>query len=681
MGTPLYAQSSPSGSDAPTPGIVHIKLQPEALQKMPALREAAVRMQLPEMDALLEEHLISRIEPVFTAPERFRQRHHEYGLDRWFTVHYASKTTPESFSEALGKLSSVEIAEPDYRAVSHEYTEMNEAPPASPFDDSITPQSGTAEPDFELQWHYENVGITDGTPGADINLVPAWDLTAGDPDVVVQVIDSGIDISHIDLDQMLWENPNPGEGSFSGDLNGWNFVNNDNDIRDGSGHGTHVSGTIAASNNGIGAAGVAGGTGSGDGVRIMMMRIFQSNGVGAGESAGANRTAQAIVYGADRGAVISNNSWGYTNPNVFPDVVKTAIDYYIEFAGYDENGNVTGPVAGGIFISSAGNTPDGQQYFPAAYPPVISVAATDHNDQKTQYSNYGEHVSISAPGGQLFAGNSEGGVYSADLQSVYSYKQGTSMASPHVAGVAALIASYYPGISREELISRLLNTADNIDAQNPTYAGFLGTGRVNATRALTEDPAPGRPQLVSPANDETDVPTNVSFSWDEAVLGESYEFELASDAGFETLISSRSLNETTTEVGSLETETTYYWRVRATNSAGAGLWSDAFSFETSTVVSTEPETAVPSGIHLAQNYPNPFNPGTQISYTLDAADLVELSVYSISGQKVATLERAQRPAGSHTVYFDASALSSGVYLYRLETGSGQALQRSMTLIK
>lgn len=678
---PLHAQSSPSGSDAPTPGIVHVKLHPEALQKMPELHETAVRMQLSEVDALLEKHQISRIERVFTAPERFRQRHQEFGIDRWFTLYYASKTTPESFSEALGKLSSVELAEPDYRAVSHEYTEMNEAAPASPFDGTAAPQSGTGEPDYELQWHYENVGITGGTPGADINLVPAWDLTAGESEVIVQVIDSGIDISHIDLDQMLWENPNPGEGSFSGDVNGWNFVNNDNDIRDGSGHGTHVSGTIAASNNGIGAAGVAGGTGVGDGVRIMMMRIFQSNGVGAGESAGANRTAQAIVYGADRGAVISNNSWGYTNPNVFPDVVKTAIDYYIEFAGYDENGDVTGPVAGGIFISSAGNTPDGQQYFPAAYPPVISVAATDHNDQKTQYSNYGEHVSISAPGGQLFAGNSEGGVYSTDLQSVYSYKQGTSMASPHVAGVAALIASHFPGISREELISRLLNTADNIDEQNPSYAGFLGTGRVNAGRALTEEPAPGRPQLVSPANDETDVPTNVSFSWDEAVLGETYEFELSADADFESLVSSRSLGETTTEVNSLDTETTYYWRVRATNSAGAGLWSEVYSFETSMVVSTEPVTSLPSGIHLAQNYPNPFNPGTQISYTLDAADVVELSVYTVSGQKVATLERAQRPAGTHSVYFDASALSSGVYLYRLETGSGQALQRSMTLIK
>lgn len=670
-----------SAQDGPTPGVLHVQLQPEAFQKMPAFEAGETRMRVPEIDALLEKHQISHIEPVFQAPERFRQRHQEAGLDRWFTFYYTDKAAPEEVSEAFSKLSSVKTAEPDYRAVSHEYTTLAEAPPASPFDGTAAPQSGTGEPDYDLQWHYENVGFTGGTPGADINLVPAWGLTAGETEVVVQVIDSGIDISHIDLDQMLWENPNPGEGSFNDDVNGWNFVNNDNDIRDGSGHGTHVSGTIAAQNNGIGAAGIAGGTGTGDGVRIMIMRIFQSNGVGAGESAGANRTAQAIVYGADRGATISNNSWGYTSPNVFPDVIKTAIDYFIEFAGYDENGEVEGPVAGGVFISSAGNTPDEQRYYPAAYPPVISVAATDHNDQKTQYSNYGEHVSVSAPGGQMFAGNSEGGVYSADLQSVYSYKQGTSMASPHVAGVAALIASHYPGISNEELVSRLVNTADNIDAQNPTYTGLMGTGRINAGRALTEEPAPGRPQLTAPVNNATDVPTSASFSWDEAVLGQNYEFQLASDAEFEALVSSRTTSDTATEVNSLDTETRYYWRVRASNSAGAGLWSSVFSFETTTVVSTEQETDLPSGIYLAQNYPNPFNPGTQIRYTLDAPAYIQLSVYSISGQKVATLEQSQRSAGTHTVYFDASSLSSGVYLYRLQTDSGTVMQRRMTLIK
>ncbi|MFW6347085.1 MAG: S8 family serine peptidase [Cyclonatronaceae bacterium] len=676
---PLRAQSG--GAAGPSAGVIHLQVQPEALETMKATGIGQTRTGLPGIDALLAEHQVERIEQVFTAPERFRERHQAAGLDRWFTIYYASKTTPEQLSEALGKLPSVAVAEPDYRAVSHEYTGIYE-PEISPFSQDPDMHSGVAEPDYDLQWHYENLGFSGGTSGADINLPAAWDITSGSPEVIVQVIDSGIDINHIDLDQMLWENPNPGEGSFSDDVNGWNFVNNDNDIRDGSGHGTHVSGTIAAQNNGIGAAGIAGGTGNGDGIRMMIMRIFQSNGVGSGESAGANRTAQAIVYGADRGAVISNNSWGYTSPNVFPDVVKTAIDYFIEFAGYDEDGNIEGPVGGGVFISSAGNTPDGQAYFPAAYEPVISVAATDHNDQKTSYSNYGEHVTISAPGGQLTADNSEGGVYSADLQSVYSYKQGTSMASPHVAGVAALIASHFQGITSEELISRLVNTADSIDEQNPDHAGFLGSGRVNAGRALTEEPAPGRPALISPANDAVEIPTNTSFSWDEAVLASAYDFQLSTDPGFETLEDNRqNLTETTADINDLQTSTTYYWRVRASNDAGAGLWSDVFSFETSTVVSTEPGSSIPSAIELAQNYPNPFNPGTQIRYTLDTPGFVELSIYSISGQKVATLEQAQRPAGTHTVYFDASALSSGVYLYRLQTEKGQMLQRRMTLIK
>lgn len=680
VGSSAFMQAQqPTAGEGPTPGVVHLKLQAEAVKK---LAPTETGFGIPQLDILLEKHQVARVEQVFTAPERFQQRHREAGLDRWFTLYYSAKTAPEAFSADLKKHSYIELAEPDYRAISHEYTEIPEAPAGAAAGDSATPQAGTGEPAFDLQWHYDNFGGTGGTPGADINLVPAWNVTAGTPEVIVQVIDSGIDITHIDLDQMLWENPNPGEGGYSNDINGWNFVSNDADIRDGSGHGTHVSGTIVAQNNGIGAAGIAGGSGADDGARVMVMRIFQSNGVGQGASAGSNRTAQAIAYGADRGAVISNNSWGYQDPGVFPDVVKTAIDYFIEFAGYDENGEVSGPVAGGVFISSAGNTPDGQQYFPAAYPPVISVAATDHNDEKTSYSNYGEHVTVAAPGGQLFAGNSEGGVYSTDLQSVYSYKQGTSMASPHVAGVAALIASHFPGISNEELISRLVNTADNIDEQNASFAGLLGTGRINAFRALTEDPPPGRPVLVSPQNNAEDIPTAAPFSWETAVLAETYDVQLSVTADFSELTDTREgLGQSSTNFSGLETETKYYWRVRANNSAGAGLWSEVFSFETGTIVSTGPDTEQPGGVELAQNYPNPFNPGTYIRYTLDAPDFITLSVYSVSGQNVATLEQGQRAAGTHSTFFDASALSSGVYIYRLETGSGQVLQRRMTLVK
>lgn len=675
------------------PGVIHIKLDRETAamaRQSVALRNSgegegdALLTGVQRVDAVLAGIDVSSLEPVFTAPERFRERHRRAGLDRWFTIRMPEQTDVHGMATELKLLPEIEIAEPDYIAISHEYT-------GSIWDNgNAAPMAGQTDVGFQYQWHYFNDGSAGGMPGADIDLISAWQITTGSPDVIVQVIDSGIDYEHPDLEEMLWVNPAPGSSVNGNDIHGWNWVSNNSSIMDHSGHGTHVAGTIAARNgNGIGVAGIAGGDAQGGGARLMISRIFEPNPSNSNESigAGSDRTAMAIVYGADNGAVISNNSWGYRQGGVFPAVVQTAIDYFIEFAGYDENGNVVGPVAGGVFISSAGNTPDQVFYFPAAYEPVISVAATNYNDEKAPYSNYGIRVDISAPGGQLLSGDPYGGVYSTDLSSnfdAYSFKQGTSMASPHVAGVAALIASQFPGITNDELVARLLSSADDIDYLNFPIAGRLGSGRVNAFRALTEDPPPVRPGLILPENEAVDLVTSVEFEWEAVSSAATYHFQLSREEDFSSIfLNLPGLTETTLLRHGFDTESTFYWRVRGVTSNGTeGLWSVTNSFTTGTVVNIDngEVTDVPQSITLSQNYPNPFNPVTQIAYELSEPADISINVYNVTGQRVATLYNGLQQSGRHQVAFDGSSLSSGVYIYQLRT-SEKVLNRKMVLVK
>ena len=230
-------------------------------------------------------------------------------------------------------------------------------------------------------------------------------------------------------------------------------------------HGTHVAGTVAATtNNNIGVAGVAGGNGSGDGVRLMSCALaFGPNSIGFDE---------AYIYAADNGAVISQNSWGYINPGAFDQSVLDAIDYFIAEAGYDADGNPVGPMQGGIVIFAAGNDGDDDRYYPGYYSPVLAVASTDSNDYLSSFSNFGDWVDIAAPGSS---------VYSTFPNDSYGYLSGTSMACPHVSGVAALIVSEFAGnITPSELRSRLIDNTDPVLFN-------AGSGRLNAFAALNAE--------------------------------------------------------------------------------------------------------------------------------------------------------------------------------------------------
>ena len=311
-----------------------------------------------------------------------------------------------------------------------------------------------------------------------VGIPSAWDLTGGSPGVVVQVVDSGLDLAHEDLITSVWTSP--GEGGSGGggscangldddgngfvdDCHGYNHAEDTGTVLLGAGtHGMHIAGLIAAAgDNGVGIAGVAGGKGGGNGAAVMVSTTF-----------GASRTrgfAEAIVYGADNGADISSNSWVYSVPNVFEQAVMDAIDYAAD--------------AGVLIVFAAGNNHRTSSYFPAASPRVISVFATTDAGKLSSYSNYGGTVDIGAPGDDLMSTVP----YTGEAALRYAVATGTSFATPLVSGALALAKSYAPGASNDLLLACLAETATPLDvaAYNPdgdgtAYGGKLGSGWLNA---------------------------------------------------------------------------------------------------------------------------------------------------------------------------------------------------------
>lgn len=414
-----------------------------------------------------------RMERTFPDAGRFEARTRKEGLHLWYDVYFDPEV---GLSEAYAALASAEYVEAvEYRPVmcrawaEEEAVSLPEAYSVSQirqevFDDPLL---------YTAQWHYLNDGhsVTPSLPGADINVLPVWKRgITGDRSVVVAVIDSGIDYGHDDLAANMWHDA---DGSC-----GWNFVRGSSDIIPEL-HGTHVAGTIAAvNNNGVGVSGIAGGDHAAGvpGVRIMNCQVFEGN-----SSVGG---AVAMKWAADHGAVISQNSWGYEAGSVqeLPQSDKEAIDYFIKYAGLDENGVQTGPMAGGVVIFAAGNDGVNMLSYPASYEECIAVAGISADYESGYYSNYGPWVDISAPGGDQRKGTL---VWSTIPDNQYGGLQGTSMACPHVTGVAALMVSLHggPGYTAEQLRSDLLAAADDVTGLYNPYIS-LGSGLVNAAKAV-----------------------------------------------------------------------------------------------------------------------------------------------------------------------------------------------------
>lgn len=462
-------------------------------------------------------------ERLFPSCGRFEARTRKEGLDRWFIAKYDATVPAKEVANMLSGCDGVEVVEYSIPTAASAYSKATtveyEEPVATrayssarnipfPFNESVRSQ--------RMQWHYNNPGnvyANSTVAGADADVYAAWQLCTGNPDVIVAVVDQGVKFDHEDLAANMWVNKGeiPGNGidddgnGYIDDVNGYNFTDNNGTLTFSAEnmHGTHVAGTIAAvNNNGVGVNGIAGGSGNGDGVKIMSCETLGSSESG-NSGGGLGAQVRAIKYAADNGAVICQNSWGYTAGALSKNdwtrgnysALAEAIAYFRKYAGLDENGNQEGPMAGGIVIFAAGNDASDELCYPASDPGVISVASTSWLGTPSYFTNYGKWVSLSAPGGDLSLNSTYGGVYSTSVAgdggSAYEGINGTSMACPHVSGACALAVSWYygaekkKGLTNEMLKEALLSSVTPVDPFcDAPYFGNMGAGSLDTYQLL-----------------------------------------------------------------------------------------------------------------------------------------------------------------------------------------------------
>ncbi len=365
--------------------------------------------------------------------------------------------TIDSAVKTLGANSFVEIVEPNY--IYHMNKESN-------------------DPDFSKLWGLKNVGQKDpkgqvGVAGVDIDAVKAWDITTGSDKMVVAVIDTGIDYNHPDLKENLWTNEAEANGQAGvdddgngvvDDIHGYNAITGKGDSQDDQGHGSHCAGTIGGrGDNGVGVVGVNWN------VKLMGVKFLDANGSGTLDNA-----LKAIDYATKMGAKVMSNSWGGGRfSQTLMDAVKRSNE------------------AGALFVAAAGNdgsNNDGTPTYPASFdvPNVLTVAAVDNRGGMASFSNYGKKtVHVGAPGVNIYS--STGGSYES--------MSGTSMATPHVAGVAALVWSHEPQMTGLELKQRLIQTSRPLASLK---GRIKSGGLVNAYNALVNQEQP--PDLDDPSH-------------------------------------------------------------------------------------------------------------------------------------------------------------------------------------
>lgn len=503
------------------PGEVIIKFKPEMEaildQTMTRSGGEATRSGIPSTDEVLDILGAYSFERVFPVDTRHEARTREDGLHLWYIVRFDENEDLQKAFVRLSKLGEVDKIQCN-RELKRAYTGEPVFISSAEADDCMATRTGAMpfnDPDLYRQWCYHNDGATRDfvseragiVVGADAGCLEAWELCTGDEDIIVAVMDEAVMWSHRDLADNIWINEGEelhagvdadGNG-YKDDKYGYNFVRNTGvtswTSNGSTGHGTHVAGTIAAVNdNGIGCSGIAGGGKGQKGVKIMTLQLFDGM-----NSSTLAMEARAMKYAADNGAVILQCSWGYNSAKAnmimgytpgpateeewaatYP-LEKEALDYFIHRAG-----SPNGVINGGLAIFASGNEYAAQSSFPAAYSKCISVSAIAADYTPASYSNYGPEVLLCAPGGDLeYYGTpgmaddqydngvlkEQGAIYSTLVQNGvegYGYYEGTSMACPHVSGVAALGLAYAKQQGRhftwEEFRDLMYTTAEDIDS-------------------------------------------------------------------------------------------------------------------------------------------------------------------------------------------------------------------------
>ena len=468
-----------------------------------------VKFDTPVSEAMLNDIYqdgVAEIEPLFSMSNGDVQKKKQFGLDRWYAVVPNEGTDINVLSKALAAKSRVSIVEYNGDFLSNCDGDVY---PVEDLPVTKSTNAGFNDPLLSDQWHYTNMGtvVSSAVKGADINVKDVWSrLTCGDPEIIVAVVDWGVKYSHPDLKDNMWVNPGeiPGNGidddnnGYIDDIYGYNFVRGSAEINwDGSGHGTHCAGTIAAvNNNGKGVAGIAGGSGKKDGCRIMSVQVLDN----VSGSGSPRATAKAVEYAADMGASIISCSIGYdyafSSDNDYIQRQKSA---EIDAVHYFESVSNNPAINGGIAIFAAGNDSHNYAHYPGAFVDIISVSAFGPDYMPAPYTNYGPGCNITAPGGNTNLG-SKAGVLSTVPSELYSsdwgYMQGTSMACPHVSGVVALGMSYAKQLGRkidkDEFKRMILASSDDIDqrigkstdSKIAKYYHQMGTGAIDAWRLM-----------------------------------------------------------------------------------------------------------------------------------------------------------------------------------------------------